>query len=57
MSGDNEETQTAEETSVDEKVAVQRISSLAAAAATLTLLQLTLATLDSLAASPRAPYC
>lgn len=32
MSGENEETQTAEETSVDEKVTVQRISSLAALA-------------------------
>lgn len=38
MSGDNEETQTAEETSVDEKVTVQRIGSLAAVLALLTLL-------------------
>ncbi len=53
MSGDNEETQTAEETSVEEKVSVQRISS---SAAPLTLLQLTLATLR-LASSPRARYC
>lgn len=38
MSGDNEETQTAEETAVDEKVTVQRISSLAAIVPLLTLL-------------------
>lgn len=44
MSGDNEDTQTAEETSVDEKVTltVQSISSWAATVAPLTLLWLTL---------------
>lgn len=42
MSGDNEETQAAEETSVDEKVTVRRISVLAETVAPLTSAKLTL---------------
>lgn len=38
MSGDNDETQTPEETSVDEKVPLQRLNGRVAAAAALTLL-------------------